>query len=760
MDEAQAADLEENVNTSTNSETTFDQLSDFDEAIKQDVDFPSNDNWQLELEEMLNEGFVDQGIIKSVCKCRCLPDKFRTQVWKVCLNVANRGNAMASWDKKLDLPEQDIIRKDCSVLVESVMDESDPELTSSLNSESMIEDCIAVLTFYSKCRAVKYHTDNGWTSVLRPLLGLNLDLGDLYNCFYALQSRYVPRSDLSPSVTAAPFHLLRLLLLYHDPELCNFIDTCQISTQSFTSDWFCALFSSHCSPSVTCGLWDVYLQRSDPFFVFFLALVILVNTKEQIMANSGQQADRAETIKCLSQAPSVLTLEDVDDFCQLASYYSDKTPSSFRRDLGACFYSGAMISSTSKVDSISTDLAQSFCLKVSIPELLLSSQPSYAGDDEEKTQQIRYFVVDCRPAEEYNKGHLLTAFHLDATLMLKEPSEFDAALTSLFAAQDQAIQAGSAAGGEHLCFLGSGCDEDDQYMNMVIAHLLQKRQTYISVARGGFNSLLEYLTEVGIDLSEWVVGAERATPVQSKSTDAVNNGDPSNRSKMQFLMKKMAGNLMEKSIIIKDKVTRFIENTEEEWAGPERHIQQNDRSKPYRGTESVFSIGDDNENDEEGNQDSPGPSEEQHVEIEELSVWKTRPDVKHCFECQAVTLDGNLLPAHLVVTSDQMICLIEVKPKRGRKKPKLTYVKARPPRSLAAVVKITSRRSFPELITFKFGEIISPAEKEEEVEIVAADRYILPEAGTATKSIKHLIIEAEKKKAEQQKDDEAISHGD
>ena len=48
-----------------------------------------------------------------------------------------------------------------------------------------------------------------------------------------------------------------------------------------------------------------------------------------------------------------------------------------------------------------------------------------------------------------------TAFHLDATLMLSEPAEFDAALASLFAAQEQAIQAGSMAGGEHLCFIGN-----------------------------------------------------------------------------------------------------------------------------------------------------------------------------------------------------------------------------------------------------------------------------------------------------------------
>lgn len=54
----------------------------------------------------------------------------------------------------------------------------------------------------------------------------------------------------------------------------------------------------------------------------------------------------------------------------------------------------------------------------------------------------------------YNQGHLMTAFHLDATLMLSEPTEFDSALKALFGAQEQAMQAKSAAAGEHLCFVG------------------------------------------------------------------------------------------------------------------------------------------------------------------------------------------------------------------------------------------------------------------------------------------------------------------
>ena len=40
--------------------------------------------------------------------------------------------------------------------------------------------------------------------------------------------------------------------------------------------------------------------------------------------------------------------------------------------------------------------------------------------------------------------------------------------------------------GEHICFMGSGREQEDQYMNMVIAKFLQQSIPYISVARGGY----------------------------------------------------------------------------------------------------------------------------------------------------------------------------------------------------------------------------------------------------------------------------------
>ena len=52
-----------------------------------------------------------------------------------------------------------------------------------------------------------------------------------------------------------------------------------INSDLFSLFQFRSLFANVCDLRVTLKMWDVYLQHADPFLVFFLALVILVNAK-------------------------------------------------------------------------------------------------------------------------------------------------------------------------------------------------------------------------------------------------------------------------------------------------------------------------------------------------------------------------------------------------------------------------------------------------------------------------------------------------
>ena len=73
--------------------------------------------------------------------------------------------------------------------------------------------------------------------------------------------------------------------------------------------------------------------------------------------------------------------------------------------------------------------------------------------------------------------------------MLQEPAAFATAIQGLFQAQKQAISAGSHAGGEHLCFLGSGRPDEDSYTNMVVASFLQKHTQYVSMVFNGYRGI-------------------------------------------------------------------------------------------------------------------------------------------------------------------------------------------------------------------------------------------------------------------------------
>lgn len=87
--------------------------------------------------------------------------------------------------------------------------------------------------------------------------------------------------------------------------------------------------------------------------------------------------------------------------------------------------------------------------------------------------------------------------------MLENPSEFNQSVEALLAAQKQAINAGSVAGGQHLCFMGTGIDEEDKYVNMVVSNFLQRKINFVSLALGGYEEL-----RTSVEDPEMIVGTD------------------------------------------------------------------------------------------------------------------------------------------------------------------------------------------------------------------------------------------------------------
>lgn len=206
-----------------------------------------------------------------------------------------------------------------------------------------------------------------------------------------------------------------------------------------------------------------------------------------------QEETKESIVNFLTNMPCALEPNDVADFCTLAQYYSIKTPSSFKTDYLHSLF-GTPAEPMSAPDCI---VSQALCLPVSVYELVENASADMPHPD-----AVRFFLVDCRPAEQYNVGHLSTAFHLDSNLMLQEPESFATAVQGLMRSQKQAIDVNAAAGGEHLCFMGSGRVEEDQYMYMAVASFLQKNTQFVSMLTGGYNSIHEYFGEHMADCLE------------------------------------------------------------------------------------------------------------------------------------------------------------------------------------------------------------------------------------------------------------------
>nr|CAD7259186.1 unnamed protein product [Timema shepardi] len=626
-------------------------------------------------------------ILYGISKGKNIPESLRAEVWQVCLDVQDKGNQLVLFNEIFDLPEQNLLRDDCQKVVANLGNEDEDKV-------SVVSDLESILTFYCKSSGVQYEQGNGWIEILLPLISLKLPRSDTYNLFEAIKHRYIPRGCKKNGVV---FHVFRLLLLYHDPELCSFLDTMRISPDLYCLSWFQSLFAATCGLPVGLCMWDLYFQKADPFFVFFLALVMIVNARISLILDNPGCIDREQILSMkndskqtlvdtLSAMPCALEADDVTDFCSLAQYYDLKTPSSFKE-------------------------------------------------------------------------------------MLQEPAAFLTAVQGLLSAQRQALAARSAAGGEHLCFLGSGRVEEDQYTHMVVASFLQKHTHFVSMVSGGYKAIHEYF---GKDARASLEDHNPQSCVIC-SPDSTGEGLDTGRTNSTSvdIFGKIRANKRKQaelaSVLIKPEVkaiprvaefwnqdlwgwhswTRPLKLAVERTGGvlpcPELcslypslsrwqssvpvacYLVQNCvpctlasqvGSRAYRWySTSVAS-----------------PEEDEHQEVVSISTWLGKPEVVMSFNCHEVKVNGYMYDSHLLVTDSHVYVLRDLPGKRG-----FAHIVVRRP--LSAIVKITSKKKHPELITFKYG-----VPEGEELVISDMDRFLIPEASKATGIISQQILKHLKSK--------------
>lgn len=645
---------------------------------------------------------------------------------------------MALFNEIFDLPFQTELRTDCNAFVDKLGNDEEDKV-------SVVSDLESILTFYCKNRSLQYESKNGWIELLLPLLSLKLSRAYTYNLFEAIRDTYIPKGCVK---NGNVFHVFRLLILYHDPELCSMLDTKKITPDQYSMSWFQSLFAATCTFPVVLNMWDLYFQQTDPFLAFFLSLIMLINGRDQILAMRDQP--REHIVGFLSNMPCALESDDVVDFCSLAQYYSMKTPSSFKTDYLKSLF-GADVKSTSN-----SVISQALCLPVSVYELIENVSSASAIAD-----SVRFFLVDCRPAEQYNYGHLPTAFHLDSNLMLQEPTAFATAVNGLLRAQKYAIEANSNAGGEHLCFMGSGRLDEDQYMHMVVASFLQKNTQYVSLLTGGYTAIHDYfgchmaecLEDHDVNrclmcLSSDPTKSNLTNPIASnanrlhKTESTTTVASTSNTLKSQpsiDLFSKLSAAMKTKSAEVKGKFFDYIVNPSgaaAQGAGTgncvaaEKHVSSSEKyGRRYRNVAPVFSIDDDNNHDIDAQHQSTADLDamENRIETVNVAAYVKGSDVIATYRCQEVQMNGSMYESHLIVTETHLVVLRDIE-KKG-----MAQILVRRP--LQNIVKITAKKRHQNLITFKYG-----VPDGDEVIITDMDRFLIPNAKEATALVSRQIL--------------------
>lgn len=598
-------------------------LSDEEIGSGADDDAFQGDTWIEELECALLAD-CDQATLKKMSEGKRIPANLRPDYWRALLALNDAGKVKLTGE--YDLENQLEIRSDCELLVEDISTNLAPEPLNDADKLRLRSDFESTLTTYVKARPeLNYIPGNGWTDILRVLYHLNLSDTLLYQMFYRIIDRYIPK-DLSyrppqqpqqdnaqdkvlpkssePTQSSSPlpklpesekqtanateeanqistnaegsatsskpqekglttsqssqttsyskipdkkdpersiqaYHLLRLLIQYHDPELCSILDSKKVIPNLYVKDWFSSLFSRSCSPDLALLIWDTHFRMADPFLIFFAAIVMVVNASDELKKKHMTQEDMLSVLKIM---PSKLEEDDIEDLYYLVSnHYTNSTPRSIRSyshlffmDTFGNTYLGndspedgqPMVDLKSTLLTSSLDLSQYLCLPIVPAEIFAIDTAQLRSSPTQSSSSLRYFLVDCRPAEQYNAGHLTRAFHLDCSLMLREPSSFATAVQALLEIQRQVVASKSSTGGQHLCFIGSGQEEEDQYVNMVVASFLQKYTKYVSIVVGGFDAIHEYVRTKN-DLMEsfpkYIVdhNEEMCKPCYSRSPDAL-----------------------------------------------------------------------------------------------------------------------------------------------------------------------------------------------------------------------------------------------
>eukprot|EP00005_Dracoamoeba_jomungandri_P013553 CAMPEP_0174276142 /NCGR_PEP_ID=MMETSP0439-20130205/60218_1 /TAXON_ID=0 /ORGANISM="Stereomyxa ramosa, Strain Chinc5" /LENGTH=1059 /DNA_ID=CAMNT_0015368331 /DNA_START=3030 /DNA_END=6206 /DNA_ORIENTATION=+ len=436
-----------------------DEEEDEDEDEEMDEEeAEEREKWTRALKTELSggPGGVNLHYLKDYCRALKfdIPPELRPTIWKHFCGVNNQSSRISNWEGEVDSEEYTALASAC--------DNTRPDHAFFQDKETkyMMK---RILVYYCEQHSIEFC--KGLNEILAPFLLIGLHEEGIYNCFSAFLAKHLPNlANANDTTEGCLDQLVRLLVLYHDVELCHCLDQkFNLNPRQLTSQWFRTCFAGICSIDAILYLWDCLLVVGDPFGHYFFALALFLSKRKEILSAKG----RVEIVNLFDDL-HISSKKDVIKYLKQAQIYERNTPKSFRHQLYAVTYHN-------KVSWIEAYLSRKSnlptCLKVSVSDVV---QASFCTSK----RGIKFFVIDCRPEEQFSNGRLPTAYHLPPRLVLSNPKKFRDLLNKL-----------EPLKGLHFALMGPGVTETESYLEVVVIQFLEKNFNHISVVKGGYESL-------------------------------------------------------------------------------------------------------------------------------------------------------------------------------------------------------------------------------------------------------------------------------
>ena len=196
------------------------------------------------LEQELKSARPDAGEVRTLCTAvGYVPDVLRRQVWEVLLGVRDMGtdHGIREAEAAADVESQRVIWVDVERTRGNV-----PLFQEAATRRLEVQ----LLSHYCKQRSCTYK--QGLNEVMAPFVLLyedSLDAGAIFNTFYAFIGKFLPHAYCDGEFISLQcvLRLFRLLLRFHDPELCAHMDRHDMLPELYATPWFLTLFA-HSTP--------------------------------------------------------------------------------------------------------------------------------------------------------------------------------------------------------------------------------------------------------------------------------------------------------------------------------------------------------------------------------------------------------------------------------------------------------------------------------------------------------------------------------